>query len=190
MGAKKVISYPNIYPIEEFEPHEKDQDPSISIVLKGHWGVRAERSLEEIFKALSFIDRKIRVYMIGIEPTILSDNIRLQQYHSIPSRFDYLNILSKSWIGINVGIHMGGANERKYDYAMAGQVIFSDNLGVRGDLLPYEYSYVDSYDLAAKLEQLIEIGKDKIVEMGGQNRRYVLFFTEKQREKVLRALNF
>ena len=85
---------------------------------------------------------------------------------------------------------MGGANERKYDYAMAGQVIFSDNLGVRGDLLPYEYSYVDSYDLAAKLEQLIEIGKDKIVEMGGQNRRYVLFFTEKQREKVLRALNF
>lgn len=190
MGAKKVISYPNIYPIAEFEPYEKDHDPSISIVLKGHWGARAERSLAEIFKALSFIDRKIRVYMIGIEPTLLSDNIILQQYHSIPSRFDYLNILSKSWIGINVGIHMGGANERKYDYAMAGQVVFSDNLGVRGDLLPHEYSYVDSYDLAAKLEQLMDCGKDKIVEMGRQNRRYVLSFTEKQREKLLRTLNF
>ena len=53
-----------------------------------------------------------------------------------------------------MGIHLGGTNERKYDYAMAGLVVFSDNLGVRGDLLPHEYTYVDSYDLAAKLEQL------------------------------------
>jgi hypothetical protein len=85
---------------------------------------------------------------------------------------------------------MGGANERKYDYAMAGLVFFSDTLGVRGDLLPHEYTYVDSYDLAAKLEQLLEFGKEMIVEMGKQNRKQALSLAEKQREKLLRTLNF
>jgi hypothetical protein len=59
MGAGKVISYPNIYPITEFEPCDKDPAPSISIVLPKHWGSRADRSLEEILKALSCVDRKI-----------------------------------------------------------------------------------------------------------------------------------
>ena len=36
MGARKVLFYPNIYPIAEFEPGNKDQTPSISIVLRGH----------------------------------------------------------------------------------------------------------------------------------------------------------
>jgi len=190
MGARKVFFYPNIYPITEFEPDEKDKMPSVSIVLRGHWGSIAERSLEEIFKALSLLDGKIKVYMIGIAPTILPGNIVLQHYKCIPSKLDYLNILSKSWIGINVGIHLGGANERKYDYAMAGLVVFSDDLGVRGDLLPHEYSYVDSYDLAAKLEQLLEFGKDEIAEMGKQNRKQALSLTKKHREILLKTLNF
>ena len=190
MGARKVLFYPNIYPIAEFEPGNKDQTPSISIVLRGHWGSRAERSLDKIFKALSRVDKEIRVYMIGIKPQQVPKNIELQHYARIPSKLDYLNTLSKSWIGINIGIHMGGANERKYDYAMAGLVVFSDTLGVRGDLLPHEYTYVDSYDLAAKLEQLLEFGKEMIVEMGKQNRKQALSLAEKQREKLLRTLNF
>ncbi len=74
-----------------------------------------------------------------------------------------MRILSKSWIGINIGIHKGGSNERKYDYAMAGLVVFSDILGCRGDLLPHEYTYLDSNDLAAKLEQLMEFGKKRLL---------------------------
>jgi hypothetical protein len=189
MGAKKAIFYPNIYPLTGFEPCDKDQVPSISIVLPKHWGSRAERSLNEIFKALSCIERKIRVYMIGIKPKKVSENIALQYYECIPSKLDYLRALSRSWIGINTGIHMGGTNQRKYDYAMAGIVVFSDNLGARGDLLPYEYTYVDSHDLAAKLEQLLEFGKEKILEMGIQNRKQALSLAEKQREKLLKTVN-
>jgi len=189
MGANKAVFYPNIYPLKEFEPGVKDQSPSISIVSRGHWGSKADRSLEEIFKALSSSCRTIKVYIIGIEPKQVPKNIRLQHFGFMPSKLDYLNILSKSWIGINIGFHMAGSNERKYDYAMAGLVVFSDNLGARGDLLPHEYTYVDSHDLAAKLEQLLQFGKEKIVEMGVQNRKQALSLAEKQREKVLTTVN-
>jgi hypothetical protein len=189
LGAKKAVFYPNIYPLEEFEPDAKDQSPSISIVSRGHWGSKADRSLEEIFKAISSSFRTIKVYVIGIEPKKVPKNINLQHYEFIQSKLDYLHVLSKSWIGINIGFHMAGSNERKYDYAMAGLVVFSDNLGARGDLLPHEYAYVDSNDLAAKLEQLLQFGKETIVEMGVQNRKQALFLAEKQREILLTTVN-
>jgi hypothetical protein len=188
MGARKAIFYPNIYPITEFEPSDKEQTPSISIVLSKHWGPRADRSLAEIFKALSFVDRKIRVYLIGIEPKQVPKNIELQYRRHIPNKLDYLRTLSKSWIGINVGIHKGGTNERKYDYAMAGTVVLSDNLGARGDLLPYEYTYVDSHDLAAKLERLLKFGKEKIAEMGIQNLKETISLAKKQRDMLLQIV--
>ena len=84
---------------------------------------------------------------------------------------------------------MAGSNERKYDYAMAGLIVFSDTMGARGDLLPYEYTYVDSQDLAAKLEQLLQLGKDRIVEMGDQNRDQALSLAEKQHGILLRTIN-
>jgi hypothetical protein len=102
---------------------------------------------------------------------------------------DYLTILSKSWIGINVGFHLGGANQRKYDYAMAGLVVFSDSLGSRGDLLPHEYVYVDRQDLTAKLEQILEYGKELITEMGLRNRKQAMYLAETQRKKLLSEVN-
>ncbi len=189
MGARKAVFYPNIYPQSEFEPSAKDKCPSISIVLREHWGPEADKSLKEIFKALAYVHRKIRVYAIGVEPQQVSTNIELESFEFIPSKVEYLRTLSKSWIGINLGIHMAGSNERKYDYAMAGLVIFSDQFGVRGDLLPYEYSYVDGQDLAAKLLQLLEFGGDKIVEMGLQNRKHALSLAEKQRTELLSTIN-
>jgi hypothetical protein len=189
MGAKKAVFYPNIYPIKEFEPGDKDQSLSICIVSRGHWGSKADRSLEEIFKALSSYGRPTNVYLIGITSKHVPNNIRLQHYEFMPSKLDYLNLLSKSWIGINIGFHMAGSNERKYDYAMAGLVVFSDNLGARGDLLPHEYTYVDSDDLAAKLEQIQQFGKEEILEMGAQNRKQALTLAEKQREKLLKTFD-
>ena len=99
-----------------------------------------------------------------------------------------MRILSKSWIGINIGIHKGGSNERKYDYAMAGLVVFSDTLGCRGDLLPHEFAYIDNNDLAAKLNQLIKFGKEKINEMGIENRKCTLSFAEEQRDIISRSI--
>lgn len=165
MGARNVIVYPNTYPTEEFEPCDKDEMPSISIVLRDHWGVRAEESLESIFNALSCLDRQINVYLVGVKPQKVPANIILEYHEFIPRKLDYLKILGKSWIGINVGIHMAGTNERKYDYAEAGTVVFSDTLGVRGDLLPHEYTYVDSQDLAAKIGQLLKFGRASLIEM-------------------------
>jgi len=188
MGARKAVFYPNIYPIAPFEPYVKDQSPSLSIVLRGHWGKEAIRSLKEVFEALSHINKQIKVYMIGVKPQKVSKNIDLQHLNFIPNKLFYLRILSKSWIGINIGIHMAGANERKYDYAMAGLVVFSDKFGARGDLLPHEYTYVDGNDLAAKLNQLLDFSKKKISEMGLQNRKHAISLADKQRKKIINLL--
>jgi hypothetical protein len=185
MGARDAVFYPNIYPTKDFEPCSKDKTPSISIVLRRHWGSRAEQSLETIFNAFACLNRQIRVYMIGIRPKRVPKNVNLNYTEFIRSKADYLKVLSKSWIGINVGIHMAGSNERKYDYAEAGTVVFSDKLGARGDLLPHEYTYVDSHDLAAKINQLLEFGKMSITEMGVENRKCVLSVAEKARQRLL-----
>ena len=123
MGAKNVIFYPNIYPIKEFEMGIKDKNPSISVVLRNCWGTESVKSFNAIFTALSKINKRIKVYVVGIEPQQIPRNIKLEHYEYIPNKLDYMNILSKSWIGINIGIHKGGSNERKYDYAMAGLVV-------------------------------------------------------------------
>jgi hypothetical protein len=185
MGARNAVFYPNIYPTKEFEPCKKDEMFSVSIVLRGHWGSRAEQSLEAIFNAFARLDRQIRVYMIGIRPKRVPKNVKLENIEFIPSKLNYLRVLSKSWIGINVGIHKAGTNERKYDYAEAGTVVFSDTLGARGDLLPHEYTYVDSHDLTAKIGQLLEFGKARLAEMGKENRDQILSIAEKQRQDLL-----
>jgi hypothetical protein len=188
MGAKKAIFYPNLYPTKEFEPADKDQMPSISIVLREHWGSRGEQSLNLILKALAHLDRKIKVHIIGIKPQKVPDNIMLEHSRFIPIKKNYLEILSKSWFGINVGIHKSGTNERKYDYAEAGTIVLSDSLGARGDLLPHEYTYIDSYDLAAKIKQLLEFDKIRIIKMGKENRKHALYMAKLKRKKLLKTL--
>lgn len=185
MGARKAIYYPNMYPIKEFKSLEKDLTPSLSIVLRERWGPIAEKALEKIFSALEKTNIKLKVYVIGIEPKKVPKNITLEYRKFIPSKLEYLQLLSKSWIGINIGIHMAGTNERKYDYAEAGIVILSDSLGSRGDLLKFEYTFVDEFDLSAKLEQLFELGRTKLCQMGKDNRQFALQLSEKKRAKLL-----
>ena len=185
LGARNAIFYPNIYPTEEFEPCDKDEIPSVSIVLREHWGIKAEQSLKTIFNGLACLDGKIKVYLIGIKSIKIPKNVILEYHEFIQNKLDYLKVLGKSWIGINVGIHKAGTNERKYDYGEAGTVVFSDTLGVRGDLLPHEYTYVDSHDLAAKIKQLIEFDKIRLIEMGKENRDHILELAEKKKQKLL-----
>ena len=188
MGAKKSVFYPNIYPPVNFISDTKDQSPSISIVSRGHWGPEADKSVEEIFKAIATIGIPINVYVIGKKPKHVPKNVKLHYYNFLPDKLDYLKILSKSWIGINIGFHLAGSNERKYDYSIAGLVVFSDSLGVRGDLLPHEYCFIDTSDLAAKLKQLLEFGKEKIVEMGIKNQEQAVKLANSQREELLKTL--
>jgi hypothetical protein len=188
MGAKNVVFYPNIYPIKEFKPSIKEKQLTICISYQSRWGNKGIKDFYSIFEALSKIDQKIKVYSIGIKPRRVAKNIDLEYYKYIPSKLDYMEIISKSWIGINIGIHKGGSNERKYDYAMAGLVVFSDLFGCRGDLLPQEYTYIDNNDLAAKLSQIIKLGQEKIFEMGKENRKQALSLAEEQREILSRSL--
>ena len=64
-------------------------------------------------------------------------------------------------------------------------VVFSDHLGTRGDLLPHEYTFIDKHDLAAKLGQFIEFGKEKILLMGKENRKYVLSLVNKKNQELV-----
>jgi hypothetical protein len=188
MGARKVVYYPNIYPAPEFEMPEKDQTPSICIIMRGHWGNKTSRPLKETFRALSYISQRVRVYTFGVKPQNIPKNVDLHYYDYIPSRLDYLRTLGKSWIGINLGVHAGGSNQRKYDYALAGLVVFSDKYGVRGDLLPHEFSYIDSYDLTAKINQLLTFDKKRIFEMGIENQKYVLSFAKNKQSDLEEAV--
>ncbi len=188
MGAKKAIFYPNIYPVPDFEPLEKDQIPSISIILREHWGSRAHEALKEVFEALAYFNKPISVYMIGVKPKEIPRNVLLHYYDYVPSRVDMLKILSKSWVGINLGIHRGGSNQRKYDYAIAGTIVLSDTLGSRGDMLPHEYTYVDDYDFAAKLDQLLRLGYQKLAQMGLENRKHALSLATECKEELLKLI--
>jgi len=185
MGARKAISYPNIYPTLDYEPCKKEEIPSISIVLREHWGHTAQQSLENILIALSYLNQQIKVYMIGMSPTKVPKNVIMEHREFLLCKSDYLRVLGKSWIGINVGIHRAGTNERKYDYAEAGTVILSDTLGARGDILPHEYTYIDYHDLAAKIEQLLSLGIDRLSEIGTENRKSALSIAKLGRSKLL-----
>jgi hypothetical protein len=186
MGARNAIFYPNLYPTAEFEPGPKDDTASLSIVLRGHWGSRAEKSLEQVFNMLAFLNKQITVYMLGMMPKRVPNNVKLEHVEFVKDKLEYLRILSKSWIGVNIGIHMAGTNERKYDYAEAGTVVCSDTLGSRGDLLPYEYTYIDTHDMAAKMRQLLDFGKERLSQMGKENRKHSLHLAEKQ-QRILAA---
>jgi glycosyltransferase involved in cell wall biosynthesis len=188
MGAKSVVFYPNIYPNKEFEPCLKEDEPRICISFQSRWGKKGIEDFYSIFEALSKIGEKIKVCAIGVKPQRVPGNIELEYYKYIPSKLDYMRILSKSWIGINIGIHKGGSNERKYDYAMAGLVVFSDIFGCRGDLLPHEYTYLDNNDLAAKLGQLVKLGQEKIIEMGIENRKQALSLAEEQLDIISKSI--
>ena len=188
MGAKKVVFYPNIYPLFEFEASEKSILPSVSIILRGHWGPKVEKSLEEALKAISLVNEKIKVYLVGIKPQNVPKNVTVKHYECIPVKLDYFKLLSRSWIGINIGVHRGGTNQRKYDYALAGLVVLSDNLGARGDLLPHEYVYIDTEDLAAKLKQLLKFGRLSLIEMGIRNRKETESLVEKQCAELSKVL--
>jgi hypothetical protein len=187
-GAKNVIYYPNIYPIVNFHPANKDEIISISIVFRKHWGTKKASSLNQIFEALGKIHVQFKVYMIGMKPQNVPTNIQMEHYDFISDKQNFLKVISKSWIGINVGFHKGGSNERKYDYAMAGLVVFSDFYGSRGDLLPHEYTFLDSNDLAAKLLQLMALGKKTLSGMGLENREQALLLASEQYNKVVGAI--
>ena len=188
MGARQVIYYPNIYPMSEIQLSAKDIEPSITIVLREHWGSLVNETLEEVLKALACLDRRLRVYVIGMKPKKIPENIKLVHFSYIENRLDFLKTLSRSWFGINIGIHSGGSNQRKFDYALAELVVLSDKFGARGDFLPCEYTYIDYYDLAAKLGQLIALGREEITKMGIQNNKEALSLADKQQKELRKMI--
>ena len=188
LGFNQVIFYPNLYPYSEFNVLDKDETPSVCLVIKEHWGSRVYKSFNDVINSLSLIPKKIKLYSIGIKPKQIPSNVELLHYKFIPKKLDFLKILSKSWVGINLGIHFAGTNERKYEYAISGLIVFSDIFGARGDFIPNEYAYVDFYDLAAKLNQIFQLSKKQIFRKGFENRNHVIIFSKNQKDILLESL--
>jgi hypothetical protein len=190
LGANNVIFYPNLYPPFEFESINKCDTPSVCLVLKEHWGSRSHQSLIDVINSLSYVPQKIKLFLIGARPKNIPSNVELYYHKFIPSKSDFLRILSKSWVGINLGIHFAGTNERKYDYAISGLIVFSDIFGARGDIIPSEYTFVDFYDLSAKLTQLFQWNKKEVFRKGLENRDYLRSFAKKQEDILLKSLEY
>lgn len=188
LDINQVIFYPNLYPDSEFNVLNKDETPSVCLVIKEHWGNRSYESLNFVINSLSSIPKKIKLYLIGMKPKKIPSNLELLHYKFIPNKIDFLKILSKSWVGINLGIHFAGTNERKYDYAVSGLIVFSDIFGAKGDFIPNEYTYVDFYDLKAKLNQIFQLSKEEIFRKGLENRNYIINFAKNQKDILLKVI--
>jgi hypothetical protein len=188
MGIENVIYYPNLYLELNFSLCEKEEKPSICLVLKEHWGSRSKESLNKVMGSLASLPIKIKLYLIGAKANQIPSNVELHQFDFIPSKLEFLKILSKSWIGINIGIHLAGTNERKYDYAFTGLIVLSDTYGGRGDFIPNEYTFVDYYDLTAKLNQILKLDKNLIIMKGLENRNHVIAMSNKQQNILIKSL--
>ena len=98
----------------------------------------------------------------------------------------FLNHLARGHIGINYAYKPMGTNVKWFDFALARLVILSRIVGTRGELLPYEYTYLDYANLKIKLSKLLEYDLGK---MGYENMVEALSIASKNynelREKSL-----
>lgn len=159
LDEEKILVVPNIYPVE-FKKRPKLSGKTVAIVAGSQYKW-AQNTAKFILKH-NLADH---ILYIGRHHPKIRDP-RLMRWEYIPSREEFLSVLSQAHLGINHGVWLGGSNVKRYDYALAGLTIFSGGTGFRGDILPGEIAYTDLYDLAAKLK-LITL--DEAIELGMQN---------------------
>jgi len=186
VDRQKIVLLPNIYPVEGLKVL-KVNSPSVSLVLPDNWGVKA------ISKAINYISTSIQmsenvknVIIIGEIAGKLSKKKEwgksvIETYGFIKSRRKFLEIIGRGHIGLNFAFKSAGTNVKKYDYAITKQVVLSNILGAKGDLLPYEYTFIDEYDLASKIDQIFD--RDYL-KMGEENALFAHKLHKKAKEKI------
>lgn len=179
---RNIISFANVFPpvdpqysivrLVELLSIEKEKIPTIVLNI----GAKVSEKhiltyLEEVSEAINDLE--------GIKILVIGENLvrylrrfewgnnEIEYMPYIPSRLEFIRQLSRAHIGINYAYKLMGTNVKRFDFALAGLVIISRHPGSRGELLPYEYVYVDAMDLKVKLRKLIECDLKK---MGEENK--------------------
>jgi len=185
ISCRKIVVFPNIFPLEGLKL-SKEKMRSVSLVVSGKWDRKyVEKMLEKLHRSILICQSVDKIIFVG---PILSEFSRrkkwpcmVEAYDFIESRREFLETIGKAHIGLNFSFRLGGTNVRKYDYALTAQVVLSDTLGTRGDLLPHEYVFVDEYDLASKIDQIFD---GNYLKMGKENALFAHTLYEKAKEKI------
>ena len=185
ISCRKIVVFPNIFPLEGLKL-SKEKMRSVSLVVSGKWNRKyVEKMLEKLHRSILICQSVDKIIFVG---PILSKFSRrkkwpcmVEAYDFIESRREFLETIGKAHVGLNFSFRLGGTNVRKYDYALTEQVVLSDMLGARGDLLPHEYAFVDEYDLASKIDQIFD--RDYL-KMGEENALFAHKLYKKAKEKI------
>ena len=182
----KVIFLPNIYPVDGLEL-SKFKSPSISLILPDNWGTNAIHStISYISEAVRMSEKVKKLVIVGRIAGKISQQKKwgdavIETYSFIRSRRKFLETIGKAHIGVNFAFKSAGTNVKKYDYALTKQVVLSNFIGAKGDLLPYEYTFLDKYDLASKIDQIFD--RDYL-KMGEENALFAHKLYQKAKKKI------
>ena len=170
---KTIIYLPTIYLPTDYVPcsHKKPEDKLIINVVH-----RSNVSNEFVNILIKYIQKQFDTVLVRS----IGKPIPGAQYVGwIPTRKDFLDYLSEGHAGINFSAvypYQSGTNVKRYDYALACNVVLTQSLSVTGEQLPFEIVFVDEYDLLAKLYD-----KDiqYFINGGKENLKYALELREK-----------
>lgn len=183
MDEGKAVVYPNVFPPAELwrrrRPARREGPFTIAVVQTGWLGRKgALEDARRLASALRLLPPSARVAVesYGTElgaflRVVLPSSVELRPSRRVPGRVAFLEALSGAQAGVNFGHWAGGANVKKFDFALAGLVVLSDGLGSRGGLLPHERVFEGPEGLAAAVDELAGINDDELSRMGRENSR-------------------
>jgi len=196
LKEEKLVTYANVFPpidppytlgrLRKTIVRNKYDQPTI--VLNAGSKLSIENLKEYVYEVNKAVKEMegLRVVALGdgiskVAGEIKWGNNELDIFPHIPDRVSFLNYLSRGHIGINYAYKLMGTNIKRFDFALAGLVILSRIMGARGELLPYEYTYLDYADLKVKLSRLLEYDLEK---MGSENRVEALNIASKSYKEL------
>jgi len=158
-----ILVYPNLYyPRERIKINKDNSKLIINVVLP-----RVHRDI--VINIVKRIRRHVKdVEIRGIN---VPDLPGVKNLGKIPSREKYLETLAEGHIGINFTTtgFQSGSNVKRYDYAIAGNVPLNYMSNAIGEPLPHEYTFVDEYDLFAKI---LTLDLERLIKYGMENAEY------------------
>jgi len=163
LSNANLLVYPNLYYPQEKVKINKDNTKFIINLVTPRVPVNIVIDIVRLIKQ-HLKDAEIRGINIPNVPG-------LKNLGTIPSREKYLETLAEGHIGINLTTigFQSGSNVKRYDYAIAGNVPFNYMNNSIGEPLPHEYTFIDKYDLVAKI---LSLSLEELVKYGMENAEY------------------
>ena|GEM_PF-1887331 len=202
LKEEKLVTYANVFPpldppytlgrLRKTIIKNKYDQPTIVLNAGSKLSINnLKEYVYEVNKAVKEIEG-LRIVALGDRISKVAREVEwgsneLDILPHIPDRVSFLNYLSRGHIGINYAYKLMGTNVKRFDFALAGLVILSRIMGARGELLPYEYTYLDYADLNVKLSKLLEYDLEK---MGYENRVEALNIASKSYKELKEKISY